>query len=91
MRDKMIRRWDATGLPTEARLREALQEIALLHEEREVLKRRIHNQRLMLRRNWEIIEMRAQYRRAWYPSKLLMAILNRGHRGNGQLTKGQEP
>lgn len=44
------------------------------------LERRIHKQRVMLRLNWQTIEMRAQWRRAWYPSKLLRAILHRAAR-----------
>lgn len=54
----------------------ALAEIKRLKTERLKLDRRIHNQRIALRKNWEIIEMRAQYKRAWYPSKLLISILH---------------
>lgn len=39
------------------------------------LERRIHNQRASCRINWEIVEMREQYKRAWRPSKLLRSIL----------------
>lgn len=55
-----------------------LEEVRRLKAERLKLDRRIRNQRLSLRLNWEIIEMRASYRRAWYPSPLLRSmILNR--------------
>lgn len=57
-------------------------EIAKLKAERLELDRRIHNQRVALRQNWEITEMRAQYKRAWYPSKLLMSILRRPRAGH---------
>lgn len=59
-------------------------EIEWLHGYIKKLERRIHNQRISLRQNWEIIEMRAQYKRAWYPSKLLMQILKRAYRTDGQ-------
>ena len=49
------------------------------------LERRIHNQRVALRENWQTTEMRASWKRAWYPSKLLTAILHRSRIGaNGQ-------
>jgi gluconate kinase len=54
--------------------------LAKLQEDRQKLDQRIHNQRVALRENWEIIETRASYRRAWYPSKLLRSLLlGRGH------------
>lgn len=46
-------------------------------EERIELDRRIHNQRVALRENWEIIETRASYKKAWYRSPLLTSILQR--------------
>lgn len=52
-------------------------EIDRLKAERLVLDQRIHNQRKALRENWMITEMRAEARRAWYPSKLLMSLLRR--------------
>lgn len=64
---------------------DAADEIEWLHEHIKKLERRIHNQRLSLQKNWEIIEMRAQYRRAWYPSKLLMSILT--NRRSGEQTR----
>jgi len=57
--------------------KEAADEIERLRTERLKLDRRIHNQRRALRENWEIIEMRAQYKRAWYPSKLLTSMLRK--------------
>lgn len=48
-----------------------------MREDRLKLDRRIRNQRLALRLNWEIIEMRASYKRAWYPSPLLKSMLRR--------------
>lgn len=56
---------------------ELLAENDRLKAERLKLDRRIHNQRRALRENWEIIEMRASYKRAWYPSPLLKSMLNR--------------
>lgn len=58
----------------------AADEIDRLNEKRLEQDRKIHNQRVALRSNWEIIEMRAQYAKAWYPSKLLTALLKRGHK-----------
>lgn len=52
------------------------EKVERLKAERLKLDSRIRNQRLALRQNWQIIEMRAQYRRAWYPSPLLRSILN---------------
>ena len=52
-------------------------EVNRLRAERLMLDRRIHNQRVALRENWQTIEMRASWKRAWYPSKLLTALLNR--------------
>lgn len=48
------------------------------------LERRIRNQRVNLRINWEIVEMRAQYARAWYRSPLMMRLLMRAVSGPGQ-------
>lgn len=59
---------------------DAAGEIERLRSERKILDKRIHNQRVALRENWEIIEMRAQYRRAWYPSPLLKRMLLRSTR-----------
>lgn len=56
-------------------LKEARAKIERMHADRLMVDRRIHNQRAMLQAHWEIIEMRAQYKRAWYPSKLLSSIL----------------
>ena len=66
------------------------EEIRRLKAERRNLDKRIHNQRVALRENWEIIEMRASYRRAWYPSPLLRRMLLRSTRGDGQ-TASQNP
>lgn len=64
-----------TGVQYIARLEAT---INLMMDERLKLDRRIRMQRLALRLNWEIIEMRASYKRAWYPSPLLRSmILNR--------------
>ena len=52
------------------------EEVERLKAERLKLDKRIRCQRLALRQNWEIIEMRASYRRAWYPSPLLRSIIN---------------
>jgi hypothetical protein len=46
-----------------------------LKQERLKLDKRIHNQRVALRSNWQIIEKRAQYRKAWYRSPLLTSLL----------------
>lgn len=97
MRDKMIRRWEATGLPTEARLREALQEIARLNEKMLRLQQRVHNQRMALRRNWEIVEQRAEYKalphgvrsrflRGWATAERKLSALKAHVGGNGQDT-----
>jgi hypothetical protein len=59
------------------RLRAAASVIEAMKVERLALDKRIHNQRVALRSNWEIIEMRAEYKRAWYPSKLLLGLLRR--------------
>jgi hypothetical protein len=55
---------------------DAADELERMRNERLKLSHRIHQQRVALRENWEIIEMRAQYNRAWYPSALLKSILN---------------
>lgn len=55
----------------------AAKEIDRLNEKRLDQDRTIHNQRVALRQNWEITEARAQWTRAWYPSKLLKSLLNR--------------
>ena len=56
---------------------DAADEIERLRKQEYRMAARIHHQRVALRENWEIIEMRAQYRRAWYPSKLLRSMLRR--------------
>ncbi len=55
-------------------------EVARLKAERLKLDKRIHNQRIALRSNWEIIEARAAYKKAWYRSPLLTSILSRSSR-----------
>lgn len=42
------------------------------------LERRIRNQRAQLRIDWQIVESRLQYKRAWLQSELLRQILKRG-------------
>lgn len=70
---------------------DAADELERLRAERLKLDQRIHNQRVALRENWDIVEMRAQYRRCWYPSKLLYSILEGRRRGaDGQHPPGQE-
>lgn len=56
---------------------DAADQIEQLQDDRRKLDKRIHNQRVALRENWETIEMRASYRRAWYPSPLLRSIMMR--------------
>lgn len=56
---------------------DAAEEMDRMRTELFNLSNRIRNQRASLRENWQIIEMRAQYRRAWYPSPLLTSILNK--------------
>ena len=51
------------------------EEIRRLKAERLRLDRRHPNQRVALRTNWEIIEKRAQYRKAWYRFPLLTSLL----------------
>lgn len=64
--------------PVSVKLRvEAADEIERLRAERLNLDKRIHNQRVALRSNWEIIEARASYKKAWYRSPLLTALLLR--------------
>lgn len=46
--------------------------------ERQRLDRRIHNQRIALRQNWETMEKRAGHNRAWVRSPLLMSMLRKG-------------
>lgn len=48
-----------------------------MHAERLKLDKRIHNQRVQLQENWQIIEKRASHRRAWVRSPLLMSMLRR--------------
>jgi predicted transcriptional regulator of viral defense system len=55
----------------------AAAEIEKLRAEQLKLAQRIHNQRVALRRNWEIIESRASHRRAWVRSPLLASMLRR--------------
>lgn len=54
---------------------DAAKELERMRDERLTLSHRIHQQRVALRDNWMIIEMRAQYARAWYPSPLLKSVL----------------
>ena len=56
---------------------DAADEMDRMREELFNLSNRIRNQRASLRENWQIIERRAQYHRAWYPSPLLSALLKR--------------
>lgn len=56
----------------------AADEIERLRNQEFRLARRIHQQRIALRDNWEIIEMRASHRRAWVRSPLLRDMLKRG-------------
>lgn len=75
----MIDPWHDGAIDMRARLKLAQLEIERQRGEIKRLQRRIHNQRVCLRSNWEIIEMRAEHKRAWYPSKLLSSLL-RGNR-----------
>jgi hypothetical protein len=84
--NRMIARWNEASLSLQDRLYTAVGEIDRLQEEILVLQTRVHNQRIMLRKNWEIIEMRAQYKRAWYPSKLLTSLLRRGSKVSSPAT-----
>jgi hypothetical protein len=88
--DKMIEEWDAAGTPVEARLAEALQKLELAYEDRLRLQWRVHCQRKALREHWEIVEMRAQYKRCWYPSKLLTACLQRAVQYRQAMMAGNE-
>lgn len=54
--------------------------IERLREQEYRMAARIHQQRVQLRDNWQTIEMRAQYKRAWYPSPLLKSILGNRRR-----------
>lgn len=58
--------------------RDAANEIERLRTQEYRLARRIHQQRVALRENWEIVEMRASHRRAWVRSPLLRDMLKRG-------------
>lgn len=58
----------------------AADEIERLRAQEYKLARRIHQQRVALRENWEIVEMRASHRRAWVRSPLLMSMLKRPRR-----------
>lgn len=60
-----------------ALLSSAADEIERLRAMEYRLARRIHQQRCALREHWEIVEMRATYKRAWYPSPLLKSMLRR--------------
>src|SRR5215813_12225768 len=73
--NKLIDGWNATGVPVETRLAEALHKLEQAHNDRLRLQWKVHCQRRALREHWEIVEMRAQYKRCWYPSKLLSSIL----------------
>lgn len=54
---------------------DAADELERLRDQEFKLARRIHQQRIALRSNWEIIEARAAYKKAWYRSPLLTSIL----------------
>ena len=56
---------------------DAARELEVMREERLKLQKRIHQQRIALRSNWQIIESRASHKKAWYPSPLLIAILKK--------------
>lgn len=57
---------------------QAADEIERLREMEFKLAGRIHQQRMALRENWQIVEQRAAHRRAWVRSPLLASILRRG-------------
>jgi hypothetical protein len=59
--DTLISKWNAHGTPTEIRLMEALQIIERMHVKRLEQDRKIHNQRVSLRENWEVVEMRRKW------------------------------
>lgn len=58
----------------------AADEIERLRTQEYKLAARIHQQRVALRENWEIVEMRASHQRAWVRSPLLMSMLKRPRR-----------
>lgn len=68
-----------------AKAMELADKVDRMQAERLKLDRRIHNQRVALRENWEIIEMRASHKRAWLQSPLLLSMLRRrqGERNHG--------
>lgn len=74
-----IKPWtpDENGVQYVARLEGIIDK---MRAERIKLDRRIHNQRVALRENWEIVEMRASHQRAWLRSPLLRSILQRPRR-----------
>lgn len=54
---------------------DAANELESMREERLRLSHRIHEQRVNLRRNWQIVEQRTAHTRAWVRSPLLTSIL----------------
>lgn len=78
--NRMVHRWNVDGTSIEARLEEALKRLEGMAEDRLRLDQRIRQQRIALRENWQIVEMRAAHRRAWLQSPLLKAMLKRGYK-----------
>jgi hypothetical protein len=66
-----------TGVVRPTILAEAADEIERLRAQEYKLARRIHQQRVALRENWQIVEMRAAHQRAWLRSPLLASMLRR--------------
>lgn len=79
-RNKLAEYYDAELANVTGQLFDAINEIKRLKAERLKLDKRIHNQRVALRSNWEIIEARAAYKKAWYRSPLLTSILIKSSR-----------
>lgn len=76
-----------------ARAMELADKVDRMQAERLKLDKRIHNQRVALRENWEIIEMRASHKRAWLQSPLLRSMLHRAvsdTNGVLQMNKGTD-
>ena len=75
--NNMIDRWNASETPLYERLQEALGVIEKMHEERLKLQRRIHNQRLSNRENWETVEQRRNWLGSTTSRRMYISLLKR--------------
>lgn len=86
---KMIERWNIENTPVEERLREALVRLDRAYDERIKIDRRIHQQRVALRENWQIVEMRRKWLGSDTARKMYASLFKRHRTLRDSLTAGQ--